>query len=336
MRRYCGEDLQDNPRIALVTNDNLGNFVIATPLMQMLRARHRGTLDYFGGTRVIELAESSDLIDSCFTLHGSSPREMAALMTSRAYDLVVNIEWTPWAKAATSILAGPDTFVCGPCIGHDGRGDLPLPDDFTGSLWSDEEWLATDVRAKHPCLRSSFIGEIFCRLAYLDGEVPGYRLATVLPSMPIPDVLLSASASLPEKLWPLENWVAVIRWLKAQGLTAGLLGAKPKAQAQYWKGGSDEEKFLEHGLEDLRGKLTLPEVVGAISQAKAVLTLDNGILHLTCATNTPVIGLFREGIARLWAPPVPNLQVVVPPKGETVASISAAEVLSFFADLNLG
>ena len=53
----------------------------------------------------------------------------------------------------------------------------------------------------------------------------------------------------------------------------------------------------------MRGRITLPQVAGAIAKAKAVVSLDNGILHLACSTATPTVGLYRNGIHRLWAPP---------------------------------
>lgn len=327
MKRYRGESLPANPKIALVTNDNLGNFVIATPLMQMLRERHGGRLDYFGGTRVMELASNSDLIDDAIPLHGSNVRASALAMATKNYDLIVNLEWTTWAKAASSILAGRDTFVCGPCLGQDGRGDLAFPEDETGSLWNDQDWISNEVTSTHPFLRSGFIAEIFCRLAYLEGEIPRYKLPKTAPDCETPDVWVSGSASLPEKLWPLDHWIQVFDAIWAKGLKIGLLGAKPSVQGQFWKGATDEDKFVEAGVIDFRGVFTLPQVVSAIEGAKAVVSLDNGILHLTCATETPVVGLFREGIHRLWAPPNPNLSVLHPGAGDPVSSIPASEVV---------
>lgn len=191
----------------------------------------------------------------------------------------------------------------------------------------DQEWLASDVTAKYPFLRSGWIAEIFCRLAYLEGPVPGYRLPTAEPGPDLPDFWVSATASLPEKLWPLEKWLAVLQHLKGQGRRIGLLGAKPSNQAQFWKGGDLESQLVEAGVEDHRGAFTLPQVVGAIAQAMGVLTLDNGIMHLASATHTPVVALFREGIHRLWAPPNPHLAVVHPQAGSPVSDITVDQVV---------
>lgn len=326
MRRYLGDDLPARPRIAVLTNDALGNLVVVTPLIQMLREKFDpAALDHYGGTRVLELAEASDLIDTAVPLHGSAPRSLAAALPA-AYDLVINVERSAWAKCATAILAGDAGSVCGPCLDAEGRRDLPFADDARGRLWCDEEWVAKDLSARYPFLNSGFIGEIFCRLAYLGGPIPGYRVPQSAPSRPVPDVLISTAASLPEKLWPVDGWIALVRALRQKGLTVGLLGAKPELQSRYWEGASSEAGLVEAGAEDLRGRLALPEVVGAIAHSRLVVTIDNGIVHLACATSTPTVGLYRHGIHRLWAPPAPNLLSIEPGENRQVREIPYSTV----------
>jgi heptosyltransferase-3 len=322
MERYTGQDLPAAARIALLTNDALGNFVVATPLMQMLREKFApSALDYYGGTRVIELAEASDLVDTAFALHGSAPRAFVAALPD-PYDLVVNVEQSAWAKCVAAILAGESGFICGPCLDGEGRSDLAFADDARGLLWKDPAWIAEDLSARYPFLVSGFIGEIFCRLAYLDGPIPAYRLPHDSPSRVVPDVLISTAASLPEKLWPVDRWRALVQALGERGLTVGLLGAKPELQTKYWQGADLEIGVVAVGAADLRGRFTLPEVVGAIARARLVVTIDNGIVHLACATATPTVGLFRNGIHRLWAPPARNLLSIEPGPGRHVRDIT--------------
>ncbi len=333
MKRYTAQNLPAGARMAVVTNDALGNFVMATPLMQMLRAKYApAALDYFGGTRVEELAEASDLVDEAYSLHGSSPRAFAQSLPE-PYDLVVNLERTAWSKCSAAMLAGKAGYVCGPCLDAEGRFDLAFADDERGKLWADPEWLAEDITRRYPFLRSGFIGEMFCRLAYLDGPVPGYRLPQATPDSAIPDVLISLIASQPEKLWSVEHWVRLVQDIREREVTVGLVGAKPKQQSKYWTGADSEGAVVVAGAEDLRGRLTLPQVVGAIGRARLVVAIDNGIVHLACATDTPVLGLFRHGIHRLWAPPVPNLRVIEPGVGGQVAHISYTSVWDALQDL---
>lgn len=332
MRRYTGEALKPAPRIAVVANDAIGNFVVGTPLMQMLRSKWRpSALDYYGGTRTWELIEASDLIDFGYPLHGAPPHKTAEAIAERsndgAYDLVFNMEGTNWAKAATAMLAGVETYVCGPSIGNGGRGDLPFGEDEMGRMWGDHEWVSPEVTHRYPQLKTGFIGEIFCRLAYLEGDIPGYQLPVKSPGMAIPSILIATAASLPEKLWTKEKWSEILTLLKQRGLEVGLIGAPPASQRQFWNGDSTEDDLVESGLAtDLRGKLTLPEVVGALAQAKLVFSLDNGVMHLASGTDTPAIGLFRRGIARLWAPA--KVGIIEAPDGGTVSEISVSSVWS--------
>ena len=194
MKRYTGAGVAEGARIAVVTNDALGNFVVATPLLQMLRTElSPECIDYFGGTRIAELALGSDLIDGFVPLHGESPRGFAEALTE-PYDLVVNVEWTTWAKSAAAILAGENGYVCGPCLDEEGRADLPFAEDERGDLWRDKEWVSPEVTARYPFLSTGFISEIFCRLAYLSGPIPAYRVQQQDPGGTVPDALIAASA----------------------------------------------------------------------------------------------------------------------------------------------
>lgn len=328
MKRYRGEDLPENPRIAVIANDALGNFVAATPLLQMLKYKWEPChIEYFGGWRTWELQLASDLFDATFPLHGENFRITAKRIEDvPPFDLVVNMEQQPIARAAAALLAGERGVVVGPCFNADGRGDLPYADDEVGRLAQDKDWLHEETPNRYSFLDSGFIGEIFCRLAYLSGPVPTYRVPSDDPDMEIPDLLIATAASLPEKLWPIEKWQAVITALGQDGLSVGLLGAKPSEQGKHWKGADEESKLIDAGVRDLRGAFTLPQVVGALERARAVLTIDNGILHLAAAAGTQTVGLFRHGIHRLWAPPFANLQVLTPGAGREVAEIEITAV----------
>lgn len=329
MHRYLGEGLPNRPRIALIANDALGNFAVSCPVAQVLREMLRpALLDAFTGNRVMEIAQECPWFDDTVPIYGESPRVVAERLVQRPpYDLVVNMENAAWAKAAVAILAGEGGFAVGPAANRDGRGDLPFGNSPEGRLWSDRNWIRDSLRIDYPFLSTGHIAEIVSRCCYWDGPIPPYRLPQHDPGREIPDVIISASASLPEKLWPLESWLDLIRRITDSGRTVGLVGAKPKEGSQFWRGGDDESRIVEESqVEDLRGEFSLPQVVGALSRAQLVVTLDNGILHFACSTQTPVVGLFRHGIHRLWAPPVPNLKVIEPGVDGSVSGIAVSKV----------
>jgi ADP-heptose:LPS heptosyltransferase len=308
----------------VIANDAVGNFVAATPLLQMLRAQLRPeVLHYFGGYRTQELQAASDLFEWYYNFHGTNPAQLLEeLHGGEKYDLVVNNESTPYSMFLAPALAGDRGYIVGPSLGEGGRGALPFADDERGRLAEDREWNSPEITQRYPFLDSGFIGEIFCRVAYLDGPVPRYRIPTSEPDIAVPDALIATAASLPEKLWPTESWKEILRRIAATFSSIGLIGAKPSDQQRYWKGENAEQELVDAGLvQDLRGKLTLPQVAGALAKAKLVLTIDNGILHLAAAGGAPIVGLFREGIHRLWAPPAPNLTVITPAPGGAVRDI---------------
>ncbi len=315
----------------MVANDALGNYVVSTPLLQMLRTKWRpSTLHYYSGTRTEELWMEDAKIDWGFPLYGSEPHFSvlsAFAETSEPYDLVINLENTAWSKAFASTIAAMNTYICGPCVGGDSRADLPFEANSQGRLWADKEWISAALPLNYPFLQTGFIGEIFCRLAYLEGDVPPYEVPAREVKEDVPDILISTAASLPEKLWPLEKWVEIIQRFKAQGMEVGLIGAKPTAQSLFWKGSEGEDELVRRRLvKDLRGAFRLPAVVGALAKAKAVLTIDNGILHLAVGSGSPTVGLYRYGIHRLWAPPYENLAVLIPDDDKGVDTIEVDNV----------
>jgi heptosyltransferase III len=171
VRRYEGEKLPPGCRIAVVANDALGNYVVSTPLLKKLRQVHQpSALHYFSGTRTEEFWMEDAKIDWGWSLHGTDPH-FTVLSTfvengDQQYDLIINLEDTPWAKTFTAVAAGYNTYVCGPCLGADGRKDLAFEDNDRGKLWEDKEWVAENLTDKYSFLKTGFIGEIFCRLAY--------------------------------------------------------------------------------------------------------------------------------------------------------------------------
>lgn len=314
----------------MIANDAIGNFVMATPLLQMLRQeRNPSVLHAFVGTRTRELQQGSKLADQFFEMHGSDPEAFLQMVSQvrGQYDLVINCESTGMSKAAAWILA-ENGFVAGPCLGDGGRGDLAFSPDERGRLWADPNWIANDIVLRYPFLHSPFISELFARLCYLEGPLAPYSIPKEDVTVDVPQILISAAASLPEKLWPVDRWIEVTNRISREGYSIGLIGAKPSDQQKFWKGGMDEEKLLEMGrIQDLRGHYTMPQVVGALAKAKCVLTIDNGILHMAVAAGTPTVGLYRFGIHRLWAPPYEQLTVVTPGEGNPVSVISVERVI---------
>lgn len=333
VERYSGQVLPQGGLIALIANDALGNFVVTTPLLQMLREQlNPGGIHLYSGSRVREFGETTKLVEAFVPALGMTPRDAvlnSIALAPEGYDLVLNVEESLFAKSLAPVLARESGYVGGPSMAPDSRGEWRFPEDDRGALWADRAWIAPDITQRYPFLESGFIGEIFARLCYLTGPMASYSLPSEVPAGAVPDVLLATAASLQEKLWPAEKWLTVIDWLHDKGLTVGLVGAKPSTQKQFWVGAREENELVAGGkVIDLRGAWKLPSVVGALGKASLVLTIDNGILHMAVASGAKTVGLFRNGIHRLWAPPYPSLHPVVAPENGIVADVPVDAVIS--------
>ena len=336
MWRYQGETLLPNAKVAILANDALGNVAVCTPLAQAFRRDGpAGIVDFYGGERTREIEEAS--VGELFSWRTSalgipfSQAVQAGLNRSKEVggsDLVLNIEMGPALKALAAAL-GP-VYVCGPSLTESGRAEMPFGEDDRGDLWRDKAWVAEDLTATYPFLRSPFIGEIFFRLAYREGDLPRYKFPQEEPPFQTPPILIATGASLPEKLWPVSKWREFLQGIDGE---VGLLGAPPKRQAEFYHASDSEDSLVAEGLvTDLRGKLTLPQVVGALAKARTVVTIDNGILHFAAANDVPTVGLYRPEIVRLWAPPNPNLIALTPANG-AVESITVNAVREAFLSL---
>lgn len=98
------------------------------------------------------------------------------------------------------------------------------------------------------------------------------------------------------KVWLEENWVKLISYINDNGLRVLLTG-----------GPSDRQKIkqfitknsLNELVEDVSGT-TIPEVVCLLSQASFVISVNTGIMHLSCATGSLTVSLNGPTNSNRW------------------------------------
>lgn len=95
-------------------------------------------------------------------------------------------------------------------------------------------------------------------------------------------------SGIPEKKWPADRFAAVTRHLaKKDGLEPVVCGAPGDRE--------DSEAFLrDYGASalDLTGKTTLPELLAVFRNAKCLVSVDTGSVHLAAAVGCPVFALY--------------------------------------------
>ena len=321
MERALTLPLRHRARVALLVNDALGNLCVGTIVAQGLRhVAPDVEIVWFGGPRTASLEGTHR--------HDAATADPSAV---GSFDAVVNLErdgrWPVLAGLLDAAVRVGPLVVAGAVV--------PFPADPTGRVWADPDWARRDLRARHSILETAFIGEILYKACGLPkitngwpGGIPRYALPTKAPPRDTPAVLMSTGGSRADKIWPLEKWLDVVDALDGP---VGLLGADPKRQSSdYHCATIDEGLVRRDRVVDLRGRLSLPEVVGAVRNADLVVTVDNGILHFAAAFDRPTVGLFRARVERLWCPPNPNLEALSHPHG--VPAIEASAVIAAATD----
>ncbi len=327
MQRFEDQPLGDRPHLAVLFQDKLGGFVVATPLLRGLKEKYpNAILDYFGGDRTIELESACPYIDQRYSLYGPSDavRGLSHFINERErcfgpYDLAINLDFNPVNAVAVTLL--DPRYVVGRCFQADGRRELPDGTSLLDRLQQQSTfWAGEDFLARYSgVVQSNFIGEIFCRLARVETDYHRTEVPIASPPMSVPDVLIATGGTRSAKLWGAAAWIELVDYLTAASLTVGLLGAAPTIQRAAYGAGDIESAILSAtSLVDLRGAMTLPQVAGALKLARGCVTIDNGIMHLASAVQTPTVAIFGASPWELWAPSVPWLHLALPRVGCTL------------------
>lgn len=108
-------------------------------------------------------------------------------------------------------------------------------------------------------------------------------------------ITLHAGGTHPKKIWPIERFIEIAKWLHGEGHRLVLVG------------GRGEERLVEPLLasvpcETLVGKVGLLEVAEAIRRAKLHISGDTGTAHLAAAVGTKCVTVFGHMPASVYHP----------------------------------
>ena len=332
MKRFDGRDLGPNPHIAILGSSKVGNFVVTVPLIQALKLRYPNSVIDFCGSELTQDFEdqldhiawriSWDCFDSEHFLRLASAFHQRTADVG-AYDLLINCDgFNPVTQLLGSWLR--PHFVAGAVLSQNARGSFPWGEHPYQRFLQDSDWDSPDFLARYPSLfKSNYIAELLCRLVFLELPNTPIDLPSQPPLFDTPDILIHVTTTRAAKLWPLNFWLQVLNWCHLHSFAVGLVGSPPKLQRDAYNAGDLEEVLLEKtNLQDLRGKTSLIQLAGASKQAKAVVSVDAGPMHISAAVGTPtlaIVGNDNYGVGaspiRLWMPRSPNCE-------RTVSSVS--------------
>ncbi|GAB4218581.1 MAG: glycosyltransferase family 9 protein [Synechococcales cyanobacterium] len=324
MERFADQPLPPRPHLAVFSSTKVGNFVVTMPLLRGLKEKYPDcTLDFFGSELTQDLSSHCPYIDFSYPLYSQRQDFLEALTTTvkerialaGPYDLAINCdEFSELNLVATTAIR--PRYLAGAGLKQDFTGKFPAGTDLVQKMLADPDWDSPAFLQRYATLlTSNYIGEIFCRLAYVDTDFFRIELPGIPPPFAIPDVIVHITTTRSAKMWRPDYWLEVIRWCEAQGWSVGLVGSPPQVQQRLYHAGTTEDDLLaQTQMVDLRGKTTLIELVGLFQQARVCISVDAGPMHMAVAAGCPTIALFGNDAdgdgaspVRLWAPRMPHV-----------------------------
>lgn len=325
MTSFENNSLGASPHIVVLGSCKVGNFVVSTPALHGLRSRYPdAVIGFIGSDVTADLERAHSCID--WRLSWDSPGfeaffDMAAMLKQKRLahgpvTLAINLDgFNPATQVLTSFLS--PRFVSGMAFDSKRRGLFSWGSEQIVSLLSDKEWDSPSFLDRYSeSFHSQYIAELFAVIAGVADSCDPFEinLPSVKPPFEVPDILIHCTTARSAKLWPFHHWRDVVEEIGAIGLRVGLVGSPPKVQVDSYHSGDGEDWLLSvTDLIDLRGRTSLIELCGACSEAKAVISVDAGPLHIASAMGTPTLAIVGNDVSgtgaspiRLWMPRCKN------------------------------
>lgn len=327
MNRYAGEILKPDAHIVALGSCKVGNFVVSIPALYGLRQRFpKATIGFIGSEVTADFERALPCIDWRLSWDDSASDSLLKLAKNLSdlkqahgdVDLAINFDGFNSVTCVLTSFLEP-LYVAGGTLDSSRRRSLPWGETPSQAFLADPDWDSPDFLARYPqALRSNYIAELFALMAGVERDCDPalINLPVSSPAFAVPDVLIHCTTARAAKIWPFSHWKVVVDALHARGCSVGLVGAPPRQQQQAYNSGDGEDWLLQvTDLQDLRGRTSLMQLAGACQNAKAVISVDAGPLHIAAAVGTPtlaVVGNDVDGIGaspiRLWMPRSPNAQ----------------------------
>jgi heptosyltransferase-2 len=98
-------------------------------------------------------------------------------------------------------------------------------------------------------------------------------------------VALGPGAGSPKRMWPIEGYVEVGRWLVSQGFSLAVIGGGGEEEAL----GEQLRRHINGDVIDLTGKATLRQSAAVLARCALYCGNDSGPMHLAAAAGIPVV-----------------------------------------------
>lgn len=153
-------------------------------------------------------------------------------------------------------------------------------------------------------------------------EIPRAKLGLAAPPLPAPRpyAVFHPAATAPQKTWPAAGFLEVARHIEDSGLEAVFIGTAS----------DDLKPFAQHRV--LQGA-PLGRVKTLLAGASLFVGNDSGPAHMAAAFNLPSVVIFGPSDPAIWGPWRARSEIVKAPGG--MAGISSAHVIEALARLRV-
>lgn len=323
------QTLPASPRILLVRVDRIGDAILTTPILGMLRDQFPdASIDMLLGEKNQVVAPLLPIVDRRFVLRRGRALRTIRDLRQRRYDVVLNLHLNRSASASlvTRLAGGRIVLEC--------ASAEPFPVSRTGS----------EAGAVHMVSRTSRILVPLGILPIDDRAADQYSLHLDVPATSVERartvrkqqfgesgpgrlVFLNLSASNESRRWPADRWGRLAQALKAMGFQPVLCGLPADSEAF-----GTATETAEGCAASLPPTSNYTDFAANLMMADLVITTDGSTVHLAAALGRPTVALYAEThTARTWGPwGVPN-RTISSPGG--LSALEPAQVVSAIEDL---
>lgn len=295
---------EEPARAALLCLGAIGDLLLLNFLIQALAARFpRLKIDLLLSRANAQAGELLPNINAIKTFSITRPDKIISYLRAQKYDLL--IDSGQWARIS-AIICNCSGAGCSAGFKSAGQWrhfgyDFIAP--HSSGVHEKDNFMALG-RALWPDLKESFALRI-----------PERNDLNILPRKGKWICLHMRPSGVKSRLkeWPEENWRELCKQLLSMGFILLLTGSEADRAAA--------ESFIKRyfinnkNIISLAGRLKLAETALVIKKARALISVNTGIMHLGALSGTPVIGLHGPTNPDRWGPLGPNSAALLPKEG---------------------
>ena len=291
------------PRFLIIRVIALGDVVLATPLVQRIRAEHPDAhVTWVCSAKLAELVALFPGVDSIVPidegkLFRGGPLDRAAAIFSlwrrlagEQFDRVLLMHPDPRYRVLVPPFLGAKVTAAR-------HGPHPHANPILGRFRGDESARLFDgPESRGPIHRRYDILDVRARLTPSAQPAPGRRVVLV------PGGARNVLAEAALKRWPVASYRGLAEQLIAKGAEVVLVGDSGDRVFA--------ERFSGLQVRDLVGQLSLVETLEVMRDARVVVAHDTGPLHMARLVRTPAVAIFGPTDPAQFVGPTPDVTVV--------------------------